>query len=275
MIRVVTDSTSDLPPDLVQRYGIIVIPVTLIVDGQAYRDGVDISREEFYARLPHLKTMPTTAAPGGLDMEAAYRDCGDADIVSIHIASGFSGTLNVARLAAEATRQRVTIIDSRQCSMGLGWQAVAAAEAVAAGGTLAQVVAAVASIQKRIQLWALLDTLEYLRRGGRASALTAALGGLLQIKPLIHIADGAVTSLAKVRTHSRGIDELVSIIEQLAPLERLAVVHSNALGEARRVAERLARLLPAASAAVIADCTAVVGTQAGPGAVGVASVSAA
>jgi len=275
MVKVITDSTSDLPPDLAQRLGIIVIPVTLVIDGQPYRDGVDITREEFYTRLPQLKIVPTTAAPPSTDFEAVYRECGDVDIVSIHISSTFSGTLNVARVAAEASGRRVTLIDSRQASMALGWQAVAAAEVAARGGSVDQVVAAAASAQKRIHLWALLDTLEYLRRGGRANAVTAAIGGFLQIKPLIHVVDGAVTSLARIRTHSRGVDELVNTIEQLGPLERLAIIHTNCLDEARRLAQRLAHCLqPIASPAVIVDATAVVGTQVGPGTVGVAAVSA-
>jgi DegV family protein with EDD domain len=276
MIKVVTDSTCDLPPDLVQRHDIRVIPMTITIEDHAYYDGVDITREEYYARLPQLKVLPTTAASSAGEFETVYRQCGDAEIVSLHIALGLSSIINVARLAAKASRQRVTLIDSHSVSMGLGWQVVAAAEAAEAGGTLADILAVVASVQKRVHFYALLDTLEYLRRGGRANAMVAAVSDFLQIKPLIQVADGQVSSLTRLRTHSRGMDELVKSVEQFAPLERLAVVHTNSLAEARRLAERVAHcLLPTASPAVITDATVIVGTHAGPGAVGFAVVSAA
>lgn len=276
MIKIVTDSTCDLPPELIERYGILIIPMVITIGDRAYVDGVDITREEYYARLPQLTTLPSTAASSVGAFEAVYRQCGNAEIVSIHIASKLSGVMNVARIAAEASRQRVTLIDSQQTSMALGWQVVVAAETAATGGALENVVAAVASIQKRVRLLALLDTLDYLRRGGRANALEAVFGDFLQIKLLIEVADGAVISLAKLRTHSRGIDKLAEYAEQAAPLERLAVIHVNNLEGARLMAQRLAHcLLPTAGPVIIADATAVVGTHAGPGAVGVATVSAA
>jgi DegV family protein with EDD domain len=276
MIKIVTDSTCDLPPDLVRHFGITIVPMVLNIDDHSYQEGVNITRPEYYRRLPSLKTLPTTAASGADDFEKVYRDLGEVEIVSIHIAAGLSGVLNMARVGAEASGQRVTLVDSQQTSMGLGWQAVAAAETAAAGGSVQDILEVVASIQKRAKVLALLDTLEYLRRGGRASAATAALSNLLQIKLLIEVADGKVTAVARPRTHGGGMDKLVEVVESLAPLERLAVLHANNLAGAQVLAERVAHCLaPAApSPLIVTDVTVVVGTHAGPGAVGVGLVRA-
>ena len=276
MIKIVTDSTCDLPLDLARRLDITVIPMVINMEGRSYRDGVDITRTEYYQRLPALKILPTTAAAGADDFEKVYRDLGEAEIVSIHIGASFSGVLNMARVGAEASEQRVTLVDSQQASMGLGWQAVVAAETAAAGGGLQSVLDAIASVQKRAKVLALLDTLEYLRRGGRASATTAALSNLLQIKLIIEVADSKIAPVARTHTHGRGMDKLVEIVESLAPLERLAVLHVDNPAGAQVLAERVAHCLPPTSRAslIVTDVTAVVGTHAGPGAVGVGIVRA-
>jgi DegV family protein with EDD domain len=292
-IRLVTDSTCDLPAELIERHGLLVIPAVLNLEGRSYRDGVDISRADFYARLPGLKELPKTAAPAAGDFEAVYRQCGEADIVSIHIASQLSGMLNSARVGAEASGQRVTLIDSGQVTMGLGWQVLAAAEAVAAGRPLPEVVAAVEAVQRRVKVMALLDTVEYLRRGGRASAFTATIGELLQIKPLLEVAEGQVVPLGRLRTRARAVDRLVEMVEALGPLERLAVLHTHSPDDARRLAERLARHLSlayppgqateisqedtglaprAVHPPLVVEATTVIGTHAGPNALGIAAV---
>ncbi len=269
-IRLVTDSTCDLPPEFIARYGILVVPAVLIVDGQPHRDGVDISRADFYARLPGLRTLPTTAAPAAGEFETAYRACGDADIVSIHLASQFSGLFNSARVAAEAFGGRVTLVDSGQVSMGLGWQVAAAAEAASAGRPLAEVVAAASAVRQRVRLFALLDTIEFLRRGGRASAFAATIGELLQIKPMLEVADGKIIPLTKPRTRGRGIEKLVELVEALGRLEHLAMMHAAAPAEARSLADRLAPR--SAQPPLVVEATTVIGTHAGPGALGVAAV---
>jgi DegV family protein with EDD domain len=276
MIQIVTDSTCDLPPDLVRRYNLHVIPMALNIEGRSYRDGVDITRTEYYQRLPGFKTMPTTAAAGAEDFEKVYRALGDAEIVSIHIAAKLSGALNMAQVGAEAAGQRVTLVDSQQVSMGLGWQVLAAAETAAAGGRVPDILEAIASVRARIKFMALLDTLEYVRRGGRANDVVAALSDLLQIKLLIEVADGQVNSIARPRTRARGLDKLVETVQSLAPLERLAILHANNPALAQTLAERVAPCLAPAAAvpAFITDVTAIVGTHAGPGAVGFALVRA-
>ena len=270
MINIVTDSTCDLPPDLARQLGITIVPMAINIEGRSYRDGVDISRMEYYQRLPGYKPLPTTSASGAEDFEEAYRALDGEAIVSIHIAASLSGVLNMARVGAEASGKRITLVDSKQASMGLGWQAVAAAETAAAGGSLQDILDAVASVQERVKVLALLDTLEYLRRGGRANAMVAALSDLLQIKPLIEVADGKINAVARPRTHARGMDKLVETIESLAPLARLAVLHANNPAAAQTLAERVAHcLVPGGQPPIfITDVTAIVGTHAGPGAVG-------
>jgi DegV family protein with EDD domain len=276
MIKIVTDSTCDLPADLARALDIIILPMVINIEGRSYYDGVDITRTEYYRRLPALKTLPTTASSGAGEFETVYRRLGEAEIVSIHIGAAFSGVFNTAKVGAEASGRRVTLVDSQQASMGLGWQVVAAAEAAEAGGSLQNILDAVASVQKRVKVLALLDTLEYLRRGGRANAMTAALSNLLQIKLIIEVANSKITPLARTHTHGRGMDKLVEIVESLTPLERLAVLHANNPAGAQVLAQRVAHCLSpnARTPLIVTDVTAVVGTHAGPGAVGVALVRA-
>ena len=275
MVKIVTDSTCDLPADLARQYDIRVIPMAINIGERSYLDGVDISRAEYYRRLPDLHPLPTTSASSAEEFERVYRALGDVEIVSIHIGSGLSGVLNVAQLGAEAAGGRITLIDSQQASMGLGWQVLTAAETAAAGGDVPAIQAAVAAVRSRVRVLALLDTVEYLRRGGRANAMQAAVGELLQIKPLIEVFNNQVNVITRPRTHARGMDKLVEIIESHARLERLAVLHANNSAAAEVLASRVAPCVPGRSAPpLLTDVTAIVGTHAGPGAVGVAIVPA-
>jgi DegV family protein with EDD domain len=178
----------------------------------------------------------------------------------------------VARLAAEALAGQVTVVDTGSVSLGQGWQVIAAAEAAAAGANLHDVLAAIESAKARVRLWAALDTVEYLRRSGRASALSALLGDLLQIKPLLEVRNGRVTPVARLRTRHKSIDALAAQVEALGALERLAVLHTAAPADAHTLAARLAHLVPAPP--LVVEATAVIGTHVGPGALGLAAVTA-
>ena len=257
MVRIVTDSTCDLPPSLVQQHDIIVVPAALNIDGRTFRDGVEISRGEYYARLPGLKEPPLTAAPASGEFEAAYRRCGTLKIVSINLASKLSGMYNAARLAAEGFGPQVTVVDSGQVSMGLGWQVLAAAE----------------SIRRRVKVFAVLDTIEFLRRGGRASAFVAALGGLLQIKPMLEVVEGEVKPIGRQRMRPRAVEKMVELVRALGPLERLAVLHTACADEARSLAAGVAG--QCAQPPIVVEATTVIGTHTGPNALGFAAVKAA
>lgn len=269
-IALVTDSNCDLPAELIERYGIRVVASILNIGGQSYREGVDITRAEYYARLPSLNPSPTTAAPASGVFEELYRACGEADIISIHIASKLSGFFNAARLGAEASGARVTLVDSEQLSMGFGWQVLAAADAIAAGKSVAEVVDAITRTRQRIKVYAALNTLEHLRRSGRANAVVAVLGDFLQIKPLVELVGGEVKLMGRQRTFSKVLDKLVETVQALGPLERLAIMHANNPAEAQRLAERLAP--QSTQPPLVTEIAAVIGTHVGPGAIGVAAV---
>ncbi len=269
-IVLVTDSNCDLPAELIDRYGIRVVSSLLNIGGQSYRDGVDISRAEFYARLPTLNPSPTTAAPASGVFDELYRACGDADIISIHIASKLSGFFNAARLGAEASGARVTLIDSEQLSMGFGWQVLAAAEAISAQKSVAEVIDSITHTRQRVKVYAALNTLEYLRRSGRANALVARLGDFLHIKPLVELVGGEVKLMGRQRTFSKALDKLIETVQALGPLERLAILHAHNPEEAHTLVERLAP--QSTQAPLVTEIAAVIGTHVGPGAVGVAAV---
>jgi DegV family protein with EDD domain len=269
-VRVVTDSNSDLPPELVARYNIVVVPSLLNIEGKSFADGVDITRGEFYQRLPKLNPLPTTAAPSAAAFQAAYRSCGQAEIVAIHLSASFSAIYTAARLGAEPLGDQVTLVDSQQASMGMGWQVLAAAEVASQGGSRDDALRAVRSAQARVRLYAALDTIEYLRRGGRASLLSARLGDLLQIKPMLEVRDGNVSVPARVRTRPKARAELAARVEALGPLERLAVLHTDCVDDARAMADR--RAPRSQQMPVVVEAAAVIGTHVGPGAIGVAAL---
>ncbi len=272
-IHIVTDSNADIPADIAARLGIVVVPSLVVINDQPYRDGVEISRAEFYTKLPGLRPPPTTAAPSSGEFQDIYRACGPGRIVSLHLAGPFSAMCNVARLAAEGLGGQVTVVDTGSVSMGQGWQVIAAAEASRAGADLREVLRAVESTQGRVRLWAALDTVEYLRRSGRASALSALLGDLLQIKPLLEVRAGAVKPVGRLRTRHKVIEALRAQVEGLGRLERLAVLHTAAPADAHTLAARLGHLTP--EPPLVVEATAVIGTHVGPGALGLAAVKAA
>ncbi|MFQ5408757.1 MAG: DegV family protein [Anaerolineales bacterium] len=272
-ICLVTDSTSDLPDELVARYHIHVVPAILTIAGKSYRDGVDITRTQYYDMLPALPNLPQTASPSAGEFGAVYERCAPhARILSLHAAATLSGIYNSARLASAALGERITVVDSGSLSMGLGWQVLAAAEAIARGEPLRAILAAIADVRRRLHVFALLDTLEFLRRGGRVSLFRAGLGSLLQIKPIVELCEGEVRTIVQERTRRRAFDRLVALVRGLGPLDRLAIMHTNFVEAAAALREALAGA--ATAEPVIVDATTVIGAHVGPRALGVAAVTA-
>ncbi|MFN8595887.1 MAG: DegV family protein [Anaerolineae bacterium] len=274
-IRIVTDSTCDLPQSIIDELGITVIPLFINFGDKGYRDGVDLSRADFYARLPTSEPLPTTAAPGHEVFKQAYdrlADQGATEVLSIHIAESLSATINVAQVAAQETRSaRVTAFDSRQLSLGTGFVVEAAARAAQAGQSLTEIIAQLEELIPRIHVFAALDTLEFLKRSGRVSGLMAGLGGLLQMKPILKMYNGQAGS-DRVRTRSRAIGQLVNLLSQCSPLERVAMVHTHAFTPAEEIRQLVEPMLPENDIWSL-DITPVIGTHIGPGAVGFACVS--
>ncbi len=276
-MHIITDSTCDLPPALIARYDLRLVPIFITLDGVPYRDGVDLSTEVFYQRLPDLRTIPTTAAPAAPALEAIFRQFPGEDLVCLFLTRKFSSLYEAARqLAADpqmAQGRKIAVVETGQLSLGIGWQVLAAAEAAAAGKPLAEVLAAVAGVQQRLKVYALLDTLDYVRHGGRVSAFAAAVGNLLQIKVDVELVDGEVKPVFKLRTRRQAIDKLVALTQALGPLERLAILHAHRLEEAQALAERLAAC--AAPPPLMVEVSGVVTAHVGPNALGVAVVKAA
>ncbi len=274
-IKIVTDSTCDLPQSIIAELDITVIPLFINFGDKGYRDGVDLSRADFYARLPASDPLPTTAAPGHEVFKQAYdrlADKGATEILSIHIAESLSATVNVAKVAAQETGSaRVTAFDSRQLSLGTGFIVEAAARAAQAGRSLAEIIAQLEELIPRIHVFAALDTLEFLKRSGRVSSLMAGLGGLLQMKPILKMYNGQAGS-DRVRTRSRAIGQLVNLLSQCSPLERVAMVHTHAFTPAEEIRQLVEPMLPEKDIWSM-DITPVIGTHIGPGAVGFACVS--
>ncbi len=264
-----TDSTCDIPAEVAAQYPISVIPNILVMDGQSLEDGKGISREEFYERLPFLKNQPTTAsAPAGAFQNVYERllQQGMEYIISIHPPTVLSGILNAANIAAQNFGERVRVIDSGQISLGQGFQVLEAAECALKKLPLEIILQRIEAVRQRVRVIAMLDTLEFVRRSGRVSWARARLGQLLDIKPLIELKDGKVMSLGEARTRRRGIERLKSGLENLGPLEKLAIVHTNAEREAIQFLTNLQ--VQVSTKPLVVNVTTVIGTHVGPNGLG-------
>ena len=274
-LGMVTDSASDIPKFLVEQHELEVVPCVLIIDGKEYVDGKDITREEFYKRLPLLQSPPTTAAPSIGDFSSRYESLltrGCDHVLSIHAAGALTSILNIARQAANDFPDRVTCVDSTSLSLGLGFQVIAAAEAAEMG--LRAALAAIESARKRLHVSAALDSMEYLKRSGRVPATVAMLGSILHIKPLIELTNGEVKAIGAVRTNSQANERMFKFLLEGGSLERLAILHTGAETRAKQF---LTELMQKASQSVPRDLlmvnvTTVIGTHVGPNGLGFAAV---
>ena len=279
MIRVVTDSTADIPDEVVRELDITVVPVHVIFGTQSYDDGINLSRQEFYERLASANPLPSTSAPSVGEFESAYRrlqDSGAETVISIHIARALSVVQNAALIGADGVPGlSVTLVDSEQVSMGLGWQVIEAARAAKAGKSAAEVVDAAERTKQRVRLYAALDTLEYVRRSGRVGWAAAAIGQLLKIKPLVEVRNGMVLSLDRARTRAHSIQRLKDLIADQGALRGLTVLHTHAIDAARSLADEFRTLYPALSDPIhVVEATTAIGTHVGPNGLGVACVLA-
>jgi DegV family protein with EDD domain len=272
MVHIVTESTADIPPALADELGIRVVPTLVTFGPHTYRDGIDMTRQQFYDMLEQGKTTPITAAPSPAVYEEVYRqlELDTQDIVSIQTASKLSALYSTACLAAaNVPGVRIVVLDSEQVTMGCGWLAVAAAEAARRGETLEQIVSLVESAKRRTWVFAALASLEFVHRGGRLGRMPAIIGTLLNIKPMVAVRAGEVKLLDRARSWKRALDRLVELVESLGPLERAIVLEANAPAAAEQVADRLQALRPDWKR-LIGQAGVTIASHAGPGAVGVA-----
>jgi DegV family protein with EDD domain len=274
-VKIVTDSTCDLPEEVIRDLGITVVPLFINIFDKGYLDGVEITRQDFYTNLPNYKVHPTTGVPGLNAFKHAYESLsakGAIEVLSIHISESLSGTVGVARAAARETDQaKVTVRDSGQLSLGTGFQVETAARMAQAGHSMEEILAALDELMPRIFVTAGLQTLDYLRRSGRMNRFVAGLGSLLQLKPILTMKNGQPGS-ERVRTSSKAEARIIEMLKEHQPIERFALLHTNAPHEAKAFLAKIKELLPD-NAIYSMDITPVIGVHIGPGAVGYAIVS--
>ena len=274
-IKIVTDSTCDLPSELIKLHNITVIPMFIIVGEQEYRDGIDLSRQEFYERLPQFHPSPTTAAPGPDIFRQVYERLaseGATEILSIHISIKLSGTVDISRQAARETSVvPVTVFDSRQLSLGTGFEVLTAAKAAAQGKSILEIIEMLNDQIFRTHVFAALDTLEFLRRSRRMNSAISRLGELLQIKPLLKMFDGNPTA-ERVRTRKKALKRLFELLKEAGPFEQVAILHSHAADQARTLLDGIKPPLPDGNI-LFEEITPVLGAHIGPGVIGFACIS--
>jgi DegV family protein with EDD domain len=277
-VHVVTDSTCDIPHALAEELRITVIPLTVQFGEESFRDGQDLSPDEFYARLQQTKQLPTTSQPPPALFEHAYRHLSSfgapaaAGVVSIHLSHKFSGTVDTARRAAEAiAADKISVVDSGSASMGLGLCVLAAARAAQSGASRHECVAAAEHVAARLRIAVAFETLEYLRRGGRIGRAQAFLGGLLHLKPILTIKDGEAFPVTRVRSHQKAMDELASLCTKHQDITEAAVLHTTTPDAAAALAERARAALPGVPV-LLGRFGPVLGVHGGPGMLGIAVV---
>lgn len=274
-IRIVTDSTCDLPARIVSKLGIGVLPLHIHMGDREYLDGVDLTRDEFYAKLPVIKDYPTTAVPSYQKFHALYdalADEGASEVLSIHIASTLSAITDIAKTAAsETTSVPVTVLDSRQLSLGMGFLVETAAEQANAGKSVKEILVSLEEQIMRTHVWAALDTLKFLRRSGRMNSIISATGELLQIKPILKMYNG-IAGAEKVRTRTKAINRLVDRLKAYSPFEKIAFLHSGVLEYAQALRDEVQDFLPDKEI-WIEVINPVLGAHLGPGVVGFACIS--
>ncbi|WP_435130436.1 DegV family protein [Actinacidiphila sp. bgisy144] len=281
-VSIVTDSTAYLSPQALTRHAISLVPLTVVIDDEAFEEGTDISAPAV-ARALQRRRPVTTSRPSPAEFTAAYEAAaasGAQAIVSLHLSADFSGTYDAATVAAKEAPVPVRVVDTGMVAMALGFTVLAAAEAAEAGGSPDDVVAAAERRAAATSAFFYVDTLDYLRRGGRIGAAQALFGSALAVKPLLRLADGRIELLEKVRTASKAVTRLEEIVVERAAAGTGAggegggrvdlAVHHLAAGErAAALAERLRSRVPGLGELVVSEVGAVIGAHAGPGLLGV------
>ena len=270
-VKVVTDSTSDMPPELAAELGVTVVPLTVFFGDEAFKDGIDLTHDEFFQRLATSPVSPRTTQPTPGDFLEVYKPLTEQghDVVSIHVSDKLSGTMNSARSAVlELPSARIELVDTQLTSMAMTLIARAAAVAANGGATVEEVTRIAEQAASKVDLFFVLDTLEYLHKGGRIGKAAALFGGLLSIKPVLKMVDGEVHPHEKVRTRAKALLRMREIAAEGAPYEDIAFIHEASEEE---VASFVEFLQPLSKAPVIAGrIGSVIGAYTGPGVVGFA-----
>jgi len=276
MIKIVTDSTAYLPEATVRQHDIRVVPLYVHFGEKAFREGMELSNQEFYTRLKEAPELPTTSQPSAGEFHQVFKELLDAghEIVTLTISSKLSGTWNSAMAAKGMLPEAdITVIDSLSTSVGLHLMVETAVEAASAGATRQEIVEKVEAIKQSLQIFFVVDTLEYLAKGGRIGNAKAFLGTLLKVKPILVLQDGAIEPLEQVRSKRKAQARMLDLVEEYVgnrgPQARTAVTNALVPDEAealkKEIVERLGCREP-----VMGELGPVIGTHTGPGVVGVA-----
>jgi DegV family protein with EDD domain len=267
-VKVVTDSTADLPPGIIEEFGITVVAEYLRFGQKVYRDRVDITEDEFYRRLINDSIHPSTTQPSPQDFTDVYKKLAkEADgIISIHVTGKLSGTCNAAQRGKEAAAVScpIEIVDSQLVTMGLGHLVIAAGKMARSGKNLPEIVKELKQMIPHIRVIGLLDTLKYLALGGRIGKVQALVGSLLNVKPMLTIKDGVLSPTGRVRSRAKGIDILYDFVKNTPAIQELAVIYNTALEEAQAFVKRLGVLFPE-ERIILARLGPALGVHTGPG----------
>ena len=277
MVKIVTDSLSDITSDVAEELGITVVPLTVLFGKESFLDRVTITTDEFYHRLTHDDTWPTTTQPPPSTFVDVYNKLVEEtdEILVITLSSKLSGTYESALNARGSVQKkcRIEVIDSLTVAMGLGLVVIASAKAAQAGAKLNELVDLVHSAIPRSHLVAYFDTLKYLAKGGRIGKAQGLLGAVLSVKPVLTVKDGEMSPLTRLRSRAAGMEYLYNFVAGFSHIEELAVEHTTVPDEANRLVERLGSLFPK-ERIYRSTISPVVGTHAGPGAMAVTILEA-
>ena len=267
-VKIVTDSVADLPSQVVNELGITVIPLNVRFGTEVYRDGVDLTAEQFYDRLVHGKVLPVTSVPSPGTFAEAYDKLAEEtdEILAIILSSKLSGTYEVAlqSIGLMERKCRVEVIDSRWATMAQGFIVMKAAKAAQAGASLGEVIEVVQKTVPRVDFLAAFDTLEYLKRGGRIGKAQAFLGSILRVNPLITLRDGVVEPAGRTRSRAKAIERLYNFVMSYSYIEEMAVEDTATPDEAEMLVERLSFKFPK-ERIYRSKMTPAIGTHTGPG----------
>lgn len=271
MIKIVTDSTCDLPKNLINELNISVIPLNLILDGITYADEIDISRQEFYERMPFCRIHPTTSTPSIGQVDKVFHqlaDQGATEIIAIHLSESLSATINTIRAAGKTfNRIPVKIFDSGQLSIGTGFQVQIAAKMAKDGAPSADIYSAIRLARQNSFVAAALDSMEYLRRSGRINKIVNGIGSMIKLKPILTMRDGIARSELG-RTRSGAEDKLINLLNNHLPVRELCVLHTNARNEVIQDFKDRIQNLTGLFDIPVYNITPVIGNHIGPNAIG-------
>lgn len=276
-VKIVTDSTCDLPQNVIDELGITVLPCFINFDTRSFLDGIDLSPEDFYRKLENTKVKPTSAAPSLGSFVKVYQKLlreGASSILSIHLSTRLASTYNISLVAARSVAaDLIHPFDGGQLSLGTGLLVEAAAKLALLGASLGDILERVSALKEKTYAYATAGSLEYLRKSGRIAQIIAGVGSILQIKPVLHIHAGKV-GLDLVRTSHQGIEKLVRSLQSLSPLEQISIVHTNAPEKANQLLAAISEVSQIPASRFTVNVSPAIGVHFGPGAVGFVGITA-